>query len=270
MSTALAEATTFAATYKSNPWFGSFKPNPGARMRLFCFPYAGGAAAIYQGWPEQLPAAIEVCPVHLPGRGLRVNERAYTQVSDLVRDLTPAILPLLDKPYAFFGHSMGGLISFELARELRRQNAPAPAHIFISGRKAPQTPQLEKLIYNLPEHEFVETLLRLNGTPREILENKELMCIMIPLLRADFELCERYLYVDESPLDIPITAFGGIQDFDVDLAHLQAWSEQTTGSFVRRLLPGNHFFLHSQASLLLWLLSQALHRIIGDLQPQRS
>ena len=270
MSTALVAATNRAATYRSNPWFGSFKPNPGAKMRLFCFPYAGGGAAIYQGWPEHLPATIDVCPVHLPGRGLRVNEKAYTQVSDLVRDLTPAILPLLDKPYAFFGHSMGGLLSFELARELRRQNAAAPAHIFVSARKAPQISQQEDLIYNLPESEFVATLLRLNGTPRDILENKELMCIMIPLLRADFELCERYLYVDEAPLETAITVFGGIQDFDVDLEHLQAWSQQTTGSFVRRLLPGNHFFLHSQATLLFWLLSQALHRIIGDLQPRRS
>lgn len=269
MSTAFAEATNHVATYGSNSWFGSFKPNPGAQARLFCFPYAGGSAAIYQGWAEQLPAPIDVCPVHLPGRGVRVKEEAYTRVSDLVRDLTPAILPLLDKPYAFFGHSMGGLISFELARELRRQNAPAPAHIFISGRKAPQTPQLEAFIYNLPESEFVETLLRLNGTPTDILENKELMGIMIPLLRADFELCETYLYVDEAPLESPITVFGGIQDFEVDLVHLQAWSEQTTGSFVRRLLPGNHFFLQSQATLLLWLLSQALHRIISDLPPQR-
>jgi medium-chain acyl-[acyl-carrier-protein] hydrolase len=268
MSTGLAQATN-AATYRSNSWFGSFKPNPGAQVRLFCFPYAGGSAVSYQGWAEHLPAAIDVCPVHLPGRGVRVNEKAYTKVSDLVRDLTPAILPLLDKPYAFFGHSMGGLISFELARELRRQNAPAPIHVFISGRKAPQTPPLEEFIYNLPESEFVETLLRLKGTPRDILENKELMCIMIPLLRADFELCERYVYVDEAPLESPITVFGGIQDFEVDLAHLKAWSDQTTGSFVRRLIPGDHFFLHSQSTLLLWLLSQALHRIIGDLQPQR-
>src|SRR5918999_1348036 len=191
MSTALAEATNHVATYGSNPLFGSLKPNPGAQVRLFCFPYAGGGAAIYQGWAEHLPAAIDVCPIHLPGRGVRVNEKAYTKVSDLVRDLTPAILPLLDKPYALFGHSMGGLISFELARELRRRNVPAPVHIFISGRKAPQIPQQEEFIYNLPESEFVETLLRLNGTPTDILENKELMCIMIPLLRADFELCER-------------------------------------------------------------------------------
>jgi medium-chain acyl-[acyl-carrier-protein] hydrolase len=270
MSTAFAEATNYAATYRSNPWFGSFKPNPGAKLRLFCFPYAGGGAAIYQGWAENLPAEIDVCPVHLPGRGVRVNEQAYTNVSDLVRDLTPAILPLLDKPYAFFGHSMGGLISFELARELRRQKAPDPAHIFVSGRKAPHICQPEHLIHDLPEDEFVETLLRLNGTPTDILENKELMCIMIPLLRADFELCERYQYVNEAPLESPITVFGGIQDFEVDLTHLQAWSKQTSGSFVRRLIPGNHFFLHSQSKLLLWLLSQALLRIIGDLQPRRS
>jgi medium-chain acyl-[acyl-carrier-protein] hydrolase len=180
-----------------------------------------------------------------------------------------AILPLLDKPYVFFGHSMGGLVSFELARELRRRKAPDPAHIFISGRKAPQICQPEDLKYNLPESEFMEALLQLNGTPTDILQNKELMCIMIPLLRADFELCETYNYVREAPLECPISVFGGIEDFDVDPQSLQAWDEQTTGSFVRRLLPGNHFFLHSHTTLLLRLLSQALYRILGDMQPSK-
>jgi medium-chain acyl-[acyl-carrier-protein] hydrolase len=243
----------------ANIWLGSYKPNPRARLRLFCFPYAGGGASIYQTWAEQLPDTVEVCPVQLPARGARTRERPFTDVTLLIEALAAALLPLLDKPYAFFGHSMGGLISFELARYLRRRQSPLPIHLFISGRGAPQLAGPETAKSDLPEEEFIEELIRLNGTPREVLDNQELMLIMIPLLRADFLLCESYAYTGEPPLDCPISVFGGLQDHEIGVEKLEGWREQTTRGFVRRMLPGDHFFFHSQRAVLLRLLAQELY-----------
>jgi medium-chain acyl-[acyl-carrier-protein] hydrolase len=226
---------------------------------LFCFPYAGGGASIYQTWAEHLPDAVEVCPVQLPGRGARTKEKPLTDMVLLIEALAAALIPLLDKPYAFFGHSMGAVISFELARYLRSHQSPLPVHLFISGRVAPQITGTERTMSDLPEEEFIEELIRLNGTPREVLDNPELMSLMLPLLRADFLLCESYAYKVEPPLDCPITVFGGLQDVETGPEKLEGWSEQTTRGFVRRLLPGDHFFLHSQRADLLRALAQELY-----------
>lgn len=251
--------TSSLRTQSANSWLSSYKPKPRARLRLFCFPYAGGGASIYQTWAEKLPDTVEVCRVQLPGREARTKEKPFTDMILLIEALAAALIPLLGKPYAFFGHSMGGLISFELARYLRRHQSPLPIHLFISGRGAPQITDPETAKSDLPEEEFIEELVRLNGTPREVLDNPELMLIMIPLLRADFLLCESYAYAGEPPLDCAISVFGGLEDHETGPEKLEGWREQTTKGFVRRMLPGDHFFLHSQRAVLLNLLTQELH-----------
>src|SRR5215213_1931004 len=122
------------STYTATPWFMSQRPNPRARLRLFCFPYAGGGAAIYRLWPQNLPSEVEVCGAHLPGRGTRLREQPFTGLDALVDAAAEAIAPSLDKPFALFGHSMGAMISFELARRLCDQGRPQPTHLFVSGR----------------------------------------------------------------------------------------------------------------------------------------
>ena len=156
---------------------------------------------------------------------------------------------------------MGALIGFELARLLRREHGLMPAHLFVSGRRAPQLPRDSRITYNLPEPEFLEEVRRLDGTPKEVLEHPELMEIVSPLLRADFEVVETYSYVPEPPLDCPITVFGGLRDHDVGRDVLEPWREQTASHFTLRMLPGGHFFLHSDQSLLLSLLSEELLRV---------
>jgi medium-chain acyl-[acyl-carrier-protein] hydrolase len=225
---------------------------------LFCFPYAGGAASVFRNWSDGLPADVELCPVQLPGRGTRLMEPPYSRLSLLVEALAEGILPLLDKPFAFFGHSLGSLVSFELARELRAKHQARPVRLFVSAGPAPQIPHRGLPIHNLPEGEFTAELRRLNGTPAELLDHRELMDIVIPSLRADFALYESYRYLAGPPLNCPISTFGGLSDQKVSHRDLEAWRDQTTVSFSIRMFPGDHFFLKTTQPQLLRALSQEL------------
>src|SRR5262245_34574163 len=204
--------SSLTSEWPANRWIYCPTPNPGAALRLFCFPYAGGNSLIYRSWTEQLPLAVEVCAVMLPGREARLRERPYTCLPPLIEALAEALLPRLNKPFAFFGHSMGALISFELIRELRRNCGLAPAHLFVSGRRAPQIENNDPPTYNLPEGDFIQEIRHFNGTPQEVLEHPELMQLLLPVLRADFAVCETYTYTEEPPLECPISVFGGLQD----------------------------------------------------------
>jgi medium-chain acyl-[acyl-carrier-protein] hydrolase len=240
-------------------------PNPRARLRLFCFPYAGGNALIYRQWQASLPQSVEVCPVQLPGRGKRIQERPFENFQPLVEAAAHALRPFFDKPFAFMGHSMGGLISFELARQLRRESSVMPAHLFVSGRRAPQVPNRDAPTYDLPEHEFIDAVRRLEGTPVEVLQQPELIQLMLPLLRADFAVCETYVYTAESPLDCPISVFGGLQDREIEHGQLEAWAAQSTGATRVRMLPGGHFFINSQQPLLLRAIAHDVQQLVATL-----
>jgi medium-chain acyl-[acyl-carrier-protein] hydrolase len=205
-----------------------------------------------------LPADVEVCPVQFPGRGTRLTEAPFTRLSPLVQALAQALVPLLDKPFSFFGHSLGALVSFEVARQLRRQSGLQPTRLIVSAFPAPQKPFRGRPIHALPDGEFLDELRRLNGTPGELLENAEFMQFMLPVLRADFALRETYVYATEPPLDCFISGFGGLQDQRVSRSDLEAWRDQTSGSFSLRIFPGDHFFLNTAQPLLLHALSRDL------------
>ena len=213
---------------------------------------------IFRTWQNGLPTEVEVCPVELPGRGTRLTERPFTHLPYLIEALIDALLPLLDQPFAFFGHSLGALISFELARQLRRQHDVHPIRVIVSGAGAPHVRHRKRHTQTLPDEEFLAELRSLNGTPEEVLKHHELMQIMLPFLRADFALYETYSYSAEPPLNCPITAFGGLQDQEARHDDLAAWRDQTRGSFSMRMFPGDHFFLNTSHSLLLPALSQEL------------
>jgi medium-chain acyl-[acyl-carrier-protein] hydrolase len=248
-----------------SPWLLPARPDPNAALRLFCFPYAGGSARIFRSWPQRLPPSVEVCAVQLPGRGSRLREPPFTDLDTLLRALAEALLPYLDQPFAFFGHSMGALIGFELARRLRERELPGPIRLFVSGHRAPQLDRHDPPSYDLPEPEFLEELRRINGTPGEVLEHPELIQLLLPLLRADFKVVQAYLYKPRPPLDSPITAFGGLQDEDVSREQMAAWREQTTAEFSLHMLPGDHFFIHTSEALLLEVLSRRLDQLLRSL-----
>jgi medium-chain acyl-[acyl-carrier-protein] hydrolase len=175
-----------------------------------------------------------------------------------VEEVAAGLLPFMDKPFAFFGHSMGAMIAFELARRLRRTGGSLPVHLFLSGSGSPHHPTLERHIYDLPEPELLEELRRLNGTPKGALDNPELMQLLLPVIRADFAVCQTYVAAEEPPLECPLTVFGGLQDTDVTRESLTAWRQQTTGSFSLWMLQGDHFFLHASQAKLHEILYEAL------------
>ncbi|HEX5709308.1 MAG TPA: thioesterase II family protein [Pyrinomonadaceae bacterium] len=253
-------ATSERMAAGTSQWVVRQRPAAQAALRLFCLPYAGGGAYIYRDWAEHLPAKVEVCPIQLPGRGNRLREAPATRMAPLVEAIAGAITPLLDKPFAIFGHSMGALIGFELARFLGREHGKVPSHLFVSGRSAPQVPDADKRTYDLPEPEFIEELRRLNGTPQEVLDHPELMQMMIPILRADFETIQTYEYQAGRPLDCPISAMGGIQDPDVTRQDLEAWREETSGPFTLRMFPGGHFLINTARPMLLQAITKELHQ----------
>ena len=182
--------------------------------------------------------------------------------------MAPALLPYLDRPFAFFGHSLGALIGFELARRIRNEYGFEAVHLFASGHRAPHLARARRPIHKLPDAQLIEELRQLNGTPPSILEHGELLRLVLPVLRADFSLCETYAYNNEPPLDSSISVFGGDQDGGVSSADLQAWQMHTAAGFRMNLFAGDHFFLHSSRIPLLGELSRQLSAIV-QLAPRR-
>jgi medium-chain acyl-[acyl-carrier-protein] hydrolase len=226
-------------------------------VRLLCFPYAGGGDSIFRSWQQILSDMVEVCPVQLPGRDSRITEPLCTEINQLVRDMGQALAPYLNKPFALFGHSMGALIAFELARYVRKEYSAQPLHLFASGRCSPQITN-EPFDLKQFDSELPEMLRRGNGTPEEVLEDPELMELVLPVLRSDWTLCKSYIFTSEPPFSFPITAFGGLEDHGVPRRYIEGWREHTTGPFVLRMLPGNHFFLKTSRLLLLEAISKEL------------
>ncbi len=239
-------------------WFHVPQPKSCPSLRLFCFSYAGGSAAIYHNWPKDLPGEVEMCAIQLPGRGARMAEPALTSFEQLVPEVVGALRPYLDQPFAFFGHSMGAKLAFETCRSLRKLGLPQPLHLFASGSRAPQDPRNRPNIHGMARHAFCEELRKLNGTPSEILDNEELMNLVEPTLRADFQAIETYQYSNQKPLNVPISAYGGNLDQGVSSTHLQHWQQQTTASFHAQMFDGDHFFINSARRALMHQVNNTL------------
>lgn len=201
---------------------------------------------IFRKWQHFLVDLVNVYPVQLPGRGIRMNEPSFRQLEPLINKLATVFQPYLDRPYFFFGHSMGALIAFELARYLQKHSHSFPKHVIVSGFRAPHIPNPKPPIYPLSDQQFVDKLTAMNGTPRGILENSEILALFLPSLRADFQLCETYTYRKGEPLRSSITAFGGKDDPEVSEEMLKAWRLHTSGHFANVQFSGDHFFIHSE------------------------
>lgn len=238
-------------------WFPALKPRQQAPLRLICFPYAGAGIAAFRAWPATLTDVIELRVAQLPGRGARLREDRFERMPALVETLAEELRPLLDRPFAFFGHSLGAIVAFEVARILRGR-APAPMHLFVSGKIAPHLPDPAPRIHKFSDNAFLRELQNLKGMPQAVLDSKELLEITLPAVRSDFTLLETYKYEPQPPLVCPITAFGGLEDPRTTENGLEGWRTETTASFDLVMLQGDHFFLDSARSLLLQCIIRSL------------
>ena len=213
---------------------------PGTDLTLFCFPFAGGGTSVFREWAGWIPHIL-LCPVQLPGRETRIRERLLRRMGELADATTDQLLPHLSGQFAFFGHSMGAILAFEVAKRLRERRNPGPTLLIASASRGPQLPPKSGKKHDLPDGEFIDELRRLQGTPPDALNNSELMHLLLPVVRADFEICETYVHESGEPLDCPIAAIAGAEDQYVEREDQRAWRAQTKCRFSLSVLPGDHF-----------------------------
>lgn len=243
---------------KQDDWFITFKPKHTAVIRLFCFHYGGGGASVFRQWANDIIELVEVVAIQLPGREERYSEPLLNDVSSIVDRLCINFSKYTNKPFIFFGHSLGALIEFEFARALREKGIFQPKQLIVSGTKAPQICSNEPFLHKLSDEKFLKELEKYNGIPHSIITDKEFISMFLPAIRADFCISETYQYKREPPLTYPIIALGGLYDNTFNKEWLIEWKEQTNGSFQYYFLPGNHFFIRESYKEVMRLVNLVL------------
>jgi len=264
---------------RGDGWLVFPKPNAAARVRLFCFNYAGGGAATYRPWADLLAPSIELVAIEPPGRASRIDEAPFVRVEALLEGLMPAMSPYLDKPVAFFGHCLGALSLFETARRLIRRDEAALVHVFVSGSRPPHSlndlgPFEERLLalltadpafdplsefHEQPEEIFATIIRRFDiGVTDEFLSRPELRNLLLPAIRADFELAARYRFDPQPPWDVPIPCFSGLDDTYVTREDALEWSRYTQREFRIHFRKGSHFLVAEDRAFIVAAINQTL------------
>jgi surfactin synthase thioesterase subunit len=225
--------------------------------RLLCLHHAGGNGAFYLSWAADLAETCEVWTVNLPGRRGRVLEPLVTDLDILVAELADAAEVLLDRPLAIFGHSMGALLAYEVARELRRRGCPPLSALVVSACRAAH---LRTELKGVPRGnaELTGLLRSWGGTPPELLKDEEFLDLVLPPFRADLLLCDAYRYQPGTPLDTPLTALAGADDEVAPVRDVAAWSAYSTRWRGIHVLPGGHFYLVPARRLVLDIVMRAV------------
>jgi surfactin synthase thioesterase subunit len=237
-------------------WFVVPRPRPGAAARLFCLPYAGAGASAYHRWPAAFGQDVEVRAVQLPGRENRIAEDPEFDLADLA----DAIAAGADRPYALYGHSLGGRHAFEVVRHLHRTGGPLPVRLYVGGSRAPHIHAggFFDGLSELDDDALLAKVVAGGGLSDEVLAEPELVELLLPVLRADFTALDEYVFVDGEPLPVPLVAYAGRADTAVTLADVQAWERHAGAGFTVQEVDGDHFFLRDEASRITELVEKDL------------
>ena len=250
-------------------WLG--RPGaPDAGLLLLCLSHAGGGGSFFRPWQAELAPEIDVRAVQLPGREARLREPAYRWMPDLLGPLLDGLAPHLDRPYAVFGHSMGAAIGFELARRAVARGLPSPVRLLVSSRRAPHLPARRRPYHDLDDDSFLRLVFELGGTPGEVGQQRELLQLFLPTMRADFVLNDTYEPLPGPRLSCPISAFVGDSDAEASPAEMAGWAQATTGPCSARVFRGGHFYLKERQSEVLAAVAEALaaDRQAGPVHPR--
>ncbi len=229
-------------------------------VNLFCLPYAGGSASIYNHWCKYLDPRIKLTPLEMAGRGSRISEPFYQSIPEAIADLLLRNqAELRSDPYALFGHSMGSWLAFELAHHLKANGYPQPVQLFLSGRYPPQFRKTERIYHTMSDSEVRNGLLRMGGTPPELLDCPEWWNLFIPVLRADYKILDTYHFeANRAPLQTSIVGFTGNDDDITNASQMARWQELTTGDCQVYTFEGAHFFIHTQTAGIAKIINEKL------------
>lgn len=255
----------------STPWLvlrPGAPPSP-RPVRLYCFPYAGGHAGVFMPWQAALDPEIEICAVQMPGRSSRLREPAMTTIPELVESVAEVIARYGDeRPFAFFGHSLGALVAFEIARYNALHGLPQPSRLLVSGCEAPAHRGEPRNLHLLDDDALLDRIRSFNGTPPDVLANRELSALILSVMRTDFALEPGYVYAPGPKLDIPITALAGTEDRHGRWQDVDRWSEETSAGFGLHWFEGDHFFLNTRQDAVLACIREALSDLVSDAATQ--
>lgn len=239
-------------------WLRCAEARPWASLRLFCFPHAGGSAVAYRGWAKEMTAAVEVHAVQYPGRADRIADPFVSDAHRLARLAAGAMAPLLDRPFALFGHSMGAVLAYETARLLAERGHP-PVHLFASGARPPHDRGEPEHVADRDDEGVIEALRELGGSDAEVLADPEMRELILPYVRNDFRLVDGYVRRSGPPLPVPVTALVGTADPHVTEEQAAGWEAATDAAFTLKVLPGGHFYLVEHQTKVIHAVLDALH-----------
>ncbi|MCR9256709.1 MAG: alpha/beta fold hydrolase [Alphaproteobacteria bacterium] len=248
--------------YPDDPWLVRIGGDAEPRLRLFCLHHAGASASLFRSWAEALPAGVELTAIQLPGREFRLGDPLLTDMKEIASSIADAVSPLLDRPYAVFGNSMGILIGYNVVTELRARGFPLPRLMIASGRNAPQFKWVDRGMEKLPDAEFIDAVREYNGTPEALLRDPDLQELWLPRLRADLTITAQYEYVDRAPLACPIVVLSAENDHLVSAEGLDGWRDQTTEETRFFRFPGDHFFLQVHHERVLGVVNAELGHLL--------
>lgn len=246
----------------SAKWVNCPKPVDFPRLRLICFPPAGAGTIIYSKWAAHLLPDVEMWIMRLPGREIRLSDRLFFRLPPLIESMAETLIPHLNQPYLIFGHCLGSLIGFELTRYLRGLSRPMPLHLLLSGHRAPHRPPLNQPIHQANDDQFLARIKAMGGAPDAVFEIEEIVEYMLPPFRADFTIWENYQYLEDKPLDIPMSVFGSYGDRDAHEEDILAWEQHTTKEFESKMFHGGHFYFLKDPKPLLTLINISLQKYL--------
>lgn len=252
------------AAGSSGRWIEVLRGVPRARARLVIFHYAGGSAAAFRPWVELLHPDAEIKALQLPGRERRARESLTHHMSEIVESVIRELGSADGIPTAFYGHSIGGLMAFEVAHALREGGQLLPQHLVITGRRAPHLAPPTIALHRLPDAQFIEALSKYDGTPESVIGDRELMRFYLPRLRSDFAISENYVFVPRELLQCPITAIAGDTDNEADVESVFQWRYQTRAAFEFRRMRGGHFFIHRERQAVVAAIDQVLRQLMSS------